>query len=328
MDDHHARSAASAVDRSGHASIGEGRFRESLERHGRIFDERGSKSTAGGTLCIVRDMTQARDRFAAIVAPDVPRIPLAEAALWIAAEEYPSLDVGAYVDRLDEMAQAARSRIGSGPIDETIARFNDFLFRELGFTGDTETYPDPRNSFLNEVLDRRRGIPITLSLVYTEVGSRLGLPVVGIGFPGHFLVKWVTGPGVLIDSFFGKIVSREECEQRLRTNHGREARLDERMFAPATPRGILVRMLRNLKHNYLAVGDVERSLGAVDRILLVSPDEAAELRDRGILFFRLECFAAALRDFERFLTLAPDDPMAAEIRERLPDLRRDAARLQ
>ena len=273
-------------------------------------------------------MTEARARFAATVTPSVARVPLAEAALWIAAEEYASLDVEMYLDRLDEMAEAARSRLGAGPVDETIARFNDFLFRELGFTGNTESYEDPRNSFLNEVLDRHTGIPITLSLVYTEVAARLGLPVVGVGFPGHFLVKWVQGRGVLIDPFFGKVVSRQECEERLRTNHGPEARLDERMLAPATPREILVRMLRNLKHNYLAAGDLERTLGAVDRILLVSPQEAAELRDRGILFFRLECFAAALRDFERYLSLAPDDPMAARIRERLPDLRREVARLQ
>ena len=273
-------------------------------------------------------MTEARARFAATVAPSVARIPLAEAALWIAAEEYPQLDVEAYLDRFDEMAEAARSRLGSLPVEETIARFNDFLFRELGFTGNTESYEDPRNSFLNEVLDRRTGIPITLSLVYTEVGARLRLPVVGVGFPGHFLVKWVDGRGVLVDPFFGKVVSREECEQRLQTHHGSEARLDERMLAPAMPREILVRMLRNLKHNYLAGGDLERTLGAVDRILLVSPDEVAELRDRGILFFRLECFSAALHDFERYLTLAPDDPMAGQIRERLPDLRREVARLQ
>ena len=273
-------------------------------------------------------MTDARARFAALVAPAVARVPLAEAALWIAAEEYPGLDVESYVDRLDEIAEAGRARLRSEGIDETIARFNDFLFRELGFSGNTESYEDPRNSFLNEVLDRRTGIPITLALVYTEVGSRLGLPVVGVGFPGHFLVKWVKGRGVLIDPFFGKIVSREECEERLRTQQGPEARLDASMLAAATPREILVRMLRNLKHNYLATGDLQRSLGAVDRILLVSPDEAVELRDRGILFFRLECFAAALRDFERYLALAPGDVMAGQIRARLPDLRREVARLQ
>jgi regulator of sirC expression with transglutaminase-like and TPR domain len=273
-------------------------------------------------------MSEARARFVAAVAPSVARIPLAEAALWIAAEEYPSLDVEAYLDRLDEMAEDVRPRLRTRRTEEMLARFNDFLFRELGFRGNTDSYEDPRNSFLNEVLDRRTGIPITLSLVYTEVGSRVGLPLVGVGFPGHFLVKWGARPGVLIDPFFGKVISREECAERLRANHGPHAQLDERMLAPATPREILVRMLRNLKHNYLAVGDLERTLGAVDRIIAVSPDEASELRDRGILYFRLECFAAALRDFERYLSLAPDDPMAVEIRAKLAHLRREVGRLQ
>jgi regulator of sirC expression with transglutaminase-like and TPR domain len=283
------------------------------------------KSTGAERLCIVERMNEARVRFAAIVAPSVARIPLAEAALWIAGEEYPELDVDAYLDRLDELAEAARDRLSA---KDRIARFNDFLFRELGFSGNAESYDDPRNSFLNEVLDRRCGIPITLSLVYTEVAGRLGLPVVGVGFPGHFLVKWTLEPEVIVDPFFGKILSRPECEEKLRSSFGAEARLAPDMLAPATAREILVRMLRNLKHNYLGRGDLERALGAVDRILLVSPDEADELRDRGMLYFRQECFAAALRDFERYLMLAPNDPMAAEIRARLPDLRREAARLQ
>jgi regulator of sirC expression with transglutaminase-like and TPR domain len=268
----------------------------------------------------------AREHFASVVGTSVARIPLAEAALWIAAEEYPALDVELYLDRLDEIAEAARSRIAAAV--DPIRAFNDYLFGELGFSGNSESYDDPRNSFLNEVLDRRRGIPITLSLIYTEVAGRLGLPVVGVGFPGHFLVKWTVDPEVIVDPFFGKIVSLPDCEERLRSSFGPEARLSPEMLAPATPREILVRMLRNLKHNYLGRGDLERALGAVDRILAVAPDEPDDLRDRGILYFRQECFAAALRDFERYLALAPQDPMAAEIRARLPDLRREAARLQ
>jgi regulator of sirC expression with transglutaminase-like and TPR domain len=177
------------------------------------------------------------------------------------------------------------------------------------------------------VLDRRRGIPISLSLVYTEIGMRLGLPIVGVGFPGHFLVKWLA-PEVLVDAFHGKVISREDCAERLRASFGPEAALDERMLAPASPREILTRWLRNLKHNYLGSGDLARALAAVDRILIIAPDEAPELRDRGILYHRLECYAAALADFERYLALAPNDLMAGEIRSRLPELRREAARLQ
>jgi regulator of sirC expression with transglutaminase-like and TPR domain len=272
--------------------------------------------------------SEATKRLAAIVRPSGGRIPLAEAALWIAAEEYPALDVEAYLDRLEELAERARPRIAPFSPGERIARFNHFLFREIGFAGNSESYDDPRNSFLNDVLDRRVGIPITLALIYTEIGVRIGQPVVGVGFPGHFLVRWMGEREALIDPFFGKVVTREQCADKLRAGYGPDARLDERMLAPATPRETLARMLRNLKVNYLCRGDLARALSAVDRILIVTPDDAGELRDRGILYFRLECFAAALADFERYLALAPRDPMAEEIRSRLPALRREAARLQ
>jgi len=248
--------------------------------------------------------------------------------LWIAAEEYPDLDVEAYVDRIDELAEAARRKIFPCVEEDRAARFNDFMFRELGFAGNTESYGDPRNSFLNEVLDRRLGIPISLSLVYTEIGSRIGLPVVGVGFPGHFLIRWLGPREVLVDAFHGKVVSRGECEERLQSGFGPQAALDERMLEPATPREILTRWLRNLKHNYLGSVELDRALRIIDRILTVSPDDPGELRDRGVLYFRLECYAAALADLERYLVLAPNDAMAGQIRARLPELRREAARLQ
>src|SRR5690349_9884520 len=194
--------------------------------------------------------SEAAKRLAAIAGPEAARIPLAEAVLWIAAEEYPNLDVEAYVDRLDELAEVVRRAIFPCAVGERAERFNDFFFGELGFTGNTESYEDPRNSFLNDVLDRRRGIPISLSLVYTEVGARLGLPVVGVGFPGHFLVKWLAPEELLVDVFHGRVISRDECMERLRASFGDAARLDEQMLAPASPREILTRWLRNLKHNY------------------------------------------------------------------------------
>ncbi|MGH7819978.1 MAG: SirB1 family protein [Candidatus Binatia bacterium] len=272
-------------------------------------------------------MSEAAEQFAAIVRLSGDRIPLAEAALWIAKEEYPDLDVEAYVDRLDDLADQAHRRIAPFSAGEMLVRFNHFVFREIGFCGNRERYDDPRNSFLNDVLDRRLGIPITLSLVYTEIGRRIGLPVVGIGFPGHFLVKWFGETEVLVDPFFGKVLSPAECLERLRASHGPEAHLERRMLDPAQPREILVRMLRNLKHNYLAADDLPRALRCLDRILVVVPDHAGELRDRGLLYRRLDCFAAAVRDFERYLEIAPSDAAAVEIRSFLPDLRRQAQRL-
>jgi regulator of sirC expression with transglutaminase-like and TPR domain len=272
--------------------------------------------------------SEARDRFAALVDPSVPRIALAEAALWIAKAEYPELDVESYLDRLDELGEEAHRRVAHRPAEEAIARYHDFLFRENGFSGNAEHYEDPRNSFLNDVLDRRLGIPITLSLVYTEVAARSDLPVVGVGFPGHFLVKWIAPREVLVDPFARRTTSRDECLERLRSAYGPAAVLEERLLAPVTPREVLARMLRNLKYHYLGSGDLERALSAVDRIVLVTPDDPAERRDRGVLYYRLECFAAALADFERYLELAPGDAMAAEVRARLPELRREAARVQ
>jgi regulator of sirC expression with transglutaminase-like and TPR domain len=272
--------------------------------------------------------SEATKRLAAIVHLSGARIPLAEAALWIAAEEYPALDVEEYLDRIDELAERARERIDPYPPAERIARFNHLLFRELGFAGNRENYDDPRNSFLNEVLDRKVGIPITLAVVYTEIGARIGLPVVGVGFPGHFLVRWLGEREALIDPFYGTVITREQCAEKLRSSYGAEAKMEDRLLAPATPREILARMLRNLKLNYLGSGDLPRALSAVDRILVVTPEDVGELRDRGILYFRLECFAAALADFERYVALAPRDALVEEIRALLPELRREAARLQ
>ncbi|HVO25191.1 MAG TPA: SirB1 family protein [Candidatus Margulisiibacteriota bacterium] len=274
-------------------------------------------------------MDHARKRFAELASGPDHRIDLAEAALLIAQEEYPWLDVAAYLRRLDELAAAAGSELRQGLAPaERIARLNHFLFVECGFTGNSDDYYDARNSFLNDVLDRRTGIPISLSLVYSEVAQRLDLPVYGVSFPGHFLVKYVGDEEIIIDPFFGTVISTDECAQRLRGIYGDEARFDRRLLRPATAREILVRMLSNLKQVYIQQSDFERALACVDRILLLAPDTPRELRDRGIIYQRLECFAAALQNFERYLRLAPDDATAQVIRDLLPELQRQAAQLQ
>jgi regulator of sirC expression with transglutaminase-like and TPR domain len=274
-------------------------------------------------------MSGVRQQFAAAVSRPDDRIDLAETALLIAREEYPELEVGAYLRRLDELAAAARPAVHlDSPAAEQVAQLNRFMFIERGFAGNSDNYYDPRNSYLNEVLDRRTGIPISLSLVYSEVAQRLDLPVYGVSFPGHFLVKYVGTPEIIIDPFFGVVITQQECAQRLHGIYGPKARFDPRLLHPAGAREILVRMLCNLKQVYVDTADFDRALACVDRILLLRPDEPRELRDRGILYQRLECYAAALRDFERYLRLAPDDKAAALIREGLPDLRRQAAMLQ
>ncbi|MGH7857228.1 MAG: SirB1 family protein [Candidatus Binatia bacterium] len=274
-------------------------------------------------------MSDASARFADLASLPDDRIDLAEAALLIALEEYPGLDVAAYLARLDEIASGALPRVRDRRTAlERVTALNDFLFADLGFRGNQQDYYDPKNSFLNDVLDRRTGIPITLSLVYCEVGRRAAVPVVGVGCPGHFLVRHEEHPEILVDAFAGGFVTLEECERRLETMTGSSADAERRWLRPARPREILVRMLRNLKRVYAQRNDAARALAAVDRICVLAPDDADELRDRGALYLKLECFAAALRDFQRYLDLRPDGESAPAIRQTLPELERRASRLQ
>ncbi len=274
-------------------------------------------------------MGSVEDHLAAVVSRADGDGRLAEAALWIAKDEYPDLDVGAYLARLDDLAEhAAWKAPRTLPAAERIERLNRFLFEEVAFRGNQDDYGDPRNSFLNEVLDRRTGIPISLSVVYADVGRRIGLDMVGVGFPGHFLVKLQGAPELLVDPFFGRTISLDDCALRLRSNYGPGARVDPSMLEPATARDVLVRMLRNLKRTYTVKGDFQRALRTADRILLLLPEEPRELRDRGILYQQLECFSAALRDFVRYVELAPKDPAAKDVRARLPELRKRVEHLQ
>jgi regulator of sirC expression with transglutaminase-like and TPR domain len=270
-----------------------------------------------------------RERFVELANAPEDRIDLAEGALVIAAESYPQLDISAYMRRLDALAQEARDFVDaatSGP--ERIARLNHFLFVEKRFVGNQRRYYDRRNGFLNEVLDRHTGIPITLSLVYIEVARRLGLPVEGVGFPGHFLAKYVGDEEIIIDAFFGEVLSEHDCRERLQSILGPEASFDRRYLRSARPKEILVRMLGNLKHAHINAEEFEAALSCSERILLLTPDAAQEIRDRGLLYQRLECYGPAVVDLERFLQLAPGDETAPLIRENLIEVRRLAAQIQ
>jgi regulator of sirC expression with transglutaminase-like and TPR domain len=270
----------------------------------------------------------ARAQFERIAALADARIDLAEAALWIAAEEYPALDVSTELGKLDTLAAAAASRVTSarGAL-ERVERLNDFLYRESGFAGNRADYYDARNSFLNEVLERRTGIPITLAIVWIAVADRLGVPARGIGFPGHFLVRAGGAEEILVDPFAGSVVTRADCEARLRAAAGADVPLDPSLLEPTPKQQILARVLRNLKQIWLAREDWTRALECTERILLLAPDAPLELRDRGLIFARLECFAAAEADLRRFLALAPDDSSAEAVRSHLVELSRTAPRL-
>jgi regulator of sirC expression with transglutaminase-like and TPR domain len=249
---------------------------------------------------------------------------LAEGALWIAAEAHAGLDVQHWLGRLDTLGHRAAERLTPEmDVDRAAAAVARFLFEEEGFRGNVEDYYDPRNSFLDDVLDRRLGIPITLSIVYVAVAARAGLEAAGVGLPGHFVVRAERrGRHRLLDPFHGgALLDRADCEAlvgRVRPGGGP---LDPRWLAPVTPRQIFIRMLTNLKAVYSALGDWGRALAAADRILLLAPDAAEELRDRGMLHARLGQGPAAVRDWEAYLQRAPEASDARQVRDRLRALR-------
>lgn len=269
-----------------------------------------------------------RVRFTRLARLPDDEIDLATAALLIAAEEYPDLDVDVYLAQLDDLAREGRGPIAGARTDaERASALTHFLCVEKGFVGNQDDYYDRRNSFLNEVLDRRSGIPITLALVYSEVGRRLGLAICGVGFPGHFLVKMETRPEIVIDPFFGVVLDESQCRKRLQEVLGGNAPFDRRYLRAATTRETLVRILNNLKRIYLGAKELEQALSCSERILLLAPDNPFELRDRGLLYLQLECYGAAQADLERFLQLAPDDEHADTIRQSLIEARRHVVQI-
>jgi regulator of sirC expression with transglutaminase-like and TPR domain len=276
-----------------------------------------------------RDMLP-RQRFATMLSEDEGSINLAEAALLIAQEEYPGLDVEAYLDRLDRMAHEVEKRFrhGEDPLG-CVEALNGYLFNDLKFRENAEEYYDPRNSFLNEVLDRRTGIPITISTVYLEVGWRLGMPLHGVGFPGHFLVKYSAGKGeIILDPFHrGSILTEKECQSRLDQVYAGRVQLRPDFLAAVTKRQILTRVLVNLKGIYVAAKDYRRALAAVERILVINPDLAPEIRDRGILRMQLSQAPQAIADLEWYVTTNPQAEDIEEVRKRLRDCRQAQASL-
>ncbi len=268
-----------------------------------------------------------REDFAALAAAG-ERTDLARAALAIARIAYPDLDPAPYLRQLDDLAAAVRPRLYPQASPEAaVTELAGYLFGECGFRGNQEEYYDPRNSYLNDVLERRTGIPITLSLVLIETGARLGLGIEGVGFPGHFLVRVAGSRGpLLLDPFYGgRPIGERELLARYRTFVGSDAPAlaPDALATTGTP-AILTRMLRNLLRAYLDQKDHAHALAAADLLLVLVPDSADEVRVRGLLYEHLECFGAALGDFRRYLELAPEAPDAERIRERVARLVRIA----
>jgi regulator of sirC expression with transglutaminase-like and TPR domain len=303
-----------------------------------------------GTRCPIREQL-IRSFSHAALSPDPD---LAVGALMIARVEYPKLDAGPYLDELDHIGEEAQRRVaaavattGEAPPHVDPERYagvmalNDYLFKELRFVGNRAQYEDPRNSFLNEVLERRTGIPITLALIYMEVARRADLAIEGINFPGHFLLRCPARRGLahaqdlIIDAFHGgALLSEDACRDLLRRHAGDDVAFDPHLLAHATKPQILTRVLLNLKRIYVAMRSFPQARDITELLLAVDPSAINELRDRGLLAYNLRDFAGALRDLQTYLQLATSPVLdeterqeRAQIWEHVKTLRRRVASL-
>jgi len=271
------------------------------------------------------------ERFSALLCRE--NFDLAEACLHIAQDAYPGLDIAQNLARIDALAATVRRRVAVDAFAaQKLVVLNRHLFDELGFRGNTDDYHDPRNSYLNQVLERRTGIPITLSILYMEVGRRLGLRLQGVSFPGHFLVTLRVSGGQLVLDPFRSGEAQSESKLRARLARVLPQREADALPLPsflqaATPRQILARLLRNLKGIYLQSEEAQNTLEVMQRMVLVAPHAAEEVRDRGLAYYKLDCFRAALADLQDYLERRPDAPDADEIRGKAAALRLVCARL-
>ena len=253
-----------------------------------------------------------------------PEMDLARAFLLVAKEEYPQLSVELYLARLDQLAEEVKDRLA----DETaplivLSEVVDTLYRRRKFNGNREAYYDPRNSFLNDVLDRGTGVPLTLGVVLLEVGWRLGLPLEGVSFPGHFLIRFNgEAMDLLLDPFDGgKARFEDEAQELLDRVYGGMVRLQDAFMKTADRRNMIVRLLTNLKGVYVNVGDNNRALAAVERILMETPTAPAENRTRGVLLARLGRRDEAAEQLERYLRVSPSAADSQTVSAMLKDLR-------
>ncbi|MEN3294335.1 MAG: hypothetical protein V7642_3588 [Burkholderiales bacterium] len=277
-------------------------------------------------------MIKSLDYFASLVQQD-DSIPLFEAALAIAQDVDPQLDLSATQAELDILAARLQRRLASDASSvQKLRMLNHFFYHELGFAGNVNDYYDPDNSYLHRVISTRRGIPISLAVVYMELAQQIGLNVKGISFPGHFLMKLSVQSGdIVLDPFNGVSLSREELEERLEPYFEQQGYPSEiplgSYLQAAAPRDILVRMLRNLKALFIEHLRWQRVLGVQQRLVILLPDDITERRDRGLAYANLECPQAALRDLEAYLAARPHASDADMIRGRLPELREACKRL-
>ncbi|MEH1936102.1 MAG: SirB1 family protein [Nostoc sp.] len=269
------------------------------------------------------NFSSARQYFYQEIQQSDEHIDLAKAALYIAQEEYPNLDPEEYLNALDTMAWELQERLPSSRYPLRIVQsINQYLYEDLKFYGNKTDYYDPRNSFFNDVIDRRLGIPITLALLYLEVARRIDFPMVGVGMPGHFLIRPdVPDIEIFVDAFNGgEIIFAQDCEERLSQLYQQPVTLQPEFLAVVSHRQFLARMLTNLKFIYIKQQDLQKTLAAVERILLLFPGLTLELRDRGLIYYQLGYYPQAVDDLQNYLAKVPDAEDASVIRQLLAKL--------
>jgi regulator of sirC expression with transglutaminase-like and TPR domain len=267
------------------------------------------------------------ETFSVFVGPDIEdeKIDLIRAALVIARTEYPDLDIEAYAARVEELARRVAALVPEFHPERALAALNQVLFEEVKLRGNRDDYYDPRNSFLNDVLERGLGIPITLAIVYMEIARRVGFPLSGVGMPGHFLLKHYGHDGreTLIDCFNrGDILSRQDCQSRLDEIYSGEMQLRPEFLHPISRRQILTRMLNNLKTVYLSTRNFRKALLIADLILVIYPRSAEDVKQRALLRYSMGLHGLAAEDLRDYLKMAPNASDADEIRQMSLSIRR------
>jgi regulator of sirC expression with transglutaminase-like and TPR domain len=273
---------------------------------------------------LIIEVLKARKAFTQIAALDEELFALDRAALTLCLEDYPALDIDEYLRRLDTLAVRAEVLIGQDRSTGNVLNcLHEALFVQEGLRGNAEDYYDPRNSFLNDVLDRKQGIPISLSIIYIEVARRINFPVFGVGFPGHFLVKHLEGGReLLIDPFSGgRILTENHCQELLDRVYGGALSVQPAYLQAMDKKAIISRMLFNLKGIYYQKEEYPKALAVVERILMLNPGTPSEIRDRGLLYMQTSLFAKALADLEYYLATASSPQDTSNIEGHIKTLR-------
>ena len=274
-------------------------------------------------------MISSKDYFKNLATMPDHKISLAEAALQIALDEYPELDISHYKKLLKGWSDSMNAKFSRNRTRNQLEEINQWLFNEMNFTGNIENYYDPRNCFLNDVMDRRTGIPITLSVIYLEMAWASGLTAAGVGFPGHFLVRVIDDARpIYVDPFHqGNIMTAEECAEFLNEITEGELEFDKKFLSAVNKKEIILRMLRNLKRIYLENNNFPKLIQILDHLIEITAGEPEEIRDRGIIYYQMKAFKNALNDFETFLSMSPDSEDAEVIQQYLQVLREYDSRL-